>query len=428
MEDDCVMKEMHRLFTCLTLATPIAATGCTQQRLAPTPVASTGKNYSRPLPPGKHALRKLTDPADHPDFTVAWDERDLFFQDACDESVQWFDKSSTTQWFPMNDIDHDHARASVVAFRELLRTAPDYAAFERQLTEQFDVYQSVGCDDQGTVLFTGYYSPTFKASRYRQPGFTVPLHARPDDLVTNPVTGEPRGRRMADGSIVPWPSRRDIQSSGVLDGSEIVWMQDELAAYIVHVNGSAKLTMEDGSELYLGYGGKTDRPYTGLGHTLVERGHVRLDELGMPAIKRLYNQNPSVVEDAIMENESYVFFQEYDGGSWPAGSLGFPVTGERSIATDKSIYPRGGVVFVDTDAARFAGAPRRFQQFMLDQDTGGAIRAPGRCDLYLGNGAMAELLAGRQYAEGHLYYLFLKPDRVAQVNADWTQPIADAAY
>ena len=81
--------------------------------------------------------------------------------------------------------------------------------------------------------------------------------------------------------------------------------------------------------------------------------------LGMPAIRRLYNRTPRLVENAIMENDSYVFFQEYDGGSWPAGSLGFPVTGERSIATDKNIYPRGGVVFVDTDAARFAGSPRR---------------------------------------------------------------------
>ena len=47
-------------------------------------------------------------------------------------------------------------------------------------------------------------------------------------------------------------------------------------------------------------------------------------------------------------------------------------------------------------------------QWMLDQDTGGAIRAPGRADLYLGAGNRATALAGEQAEEGRLYYFFLK--------------------
>ncbi|MCH2136952.1 MAG: MltA domain-containing protein [Phycisphaerales bacterium] len=411
----------------LLIATCLGATlgGCSQEKTQPADVA-LGKDYSRPLPEGASALRRITDPNRMPDFRSAWDERDLFLQDACGESVTWFDKPSTVQWFPANSVDHDQARASVVAFRELLRTSPDFQTFHDRLLQNFDVYESVGCDDRGTVLFTGYYSPTFKASRYRRPGFTVPLYGRPTDLVTDDVSGEPRGRRLPDGSLVPWPNRRDIESSGILDGTEVVWLQDPLSAYVVHVNGSARLKMLDGSDLYLGYAGKTDRPYTGLGATLVERGLVPIDELGMPAIRRLWKRSPHVVEEAIMENDSYVFFQEYDGGSWPAGSLGFPVTARRSIATDKTIYPRGGVVLVDTEAATFTGGPERFTHFMLDQDTGGAIRAPGRCDLYLGTGPMAEILAGRQFSEGNLFYLFLKDDQVATVNADWASPVANA--
>ena len=45
---------------------------------------------------------------------------------------------------------------------------------------------------------------------------------------------------------------------------------------------------------------------------------------------------------------------------------------------------------------------------MVDQDTGGGIRAPGRADIYMGEGDLAETLAGGQYAEGRLYYLFLR--------------------
>jgi membrane-bound lytic murein transglycosylase A len=59
----------------------------------------------------------------------------------------------------------------------------------------------------------------------------------------------------------------------------------------------------------------------------------------------------------------------------------------------------------------------RFEQIMLDQDTGGAIRTAGRADIYYGVGPGAEALAGNQYAEGRLYYLFLKPERVAEWSA-----------
>src|SRR5690606_37002692 len=92
------------------------------------------------------------------------------------------------------------------------------------------------------------------------------------------------------------------------------------------------------------------------------------------------------------------------------GSLGVKVSPETTLATDKSIYPRGGVVLVDTKAVTFSHGQQRFLRFMLDQDTGGAIQAPGRADIYMGEGASAEILAGGQYAEGRLYYLFLKPE------------------
>ena len=45
---------------------------------------------------------------------------------------------------------------------------------------------------------------------------------------------------------------------------------------------------------------------------------------------------------------------------------------------------------------------------MVDQDTGGAIRAAGRSDIFMGMGPKAETLAGRTLAEGRLYYFFLK--------------------
>ena len=88
-----------------------------------------------------------------------------------------------------------------------------------------------------------------------------------------------------------------------------------------------------------------------------------------------------------------------------------PVIAYRSIATDKSIFPRACLTFFTTKLPRQIGGQTYndpYAGFALDQDTGGAIRAPGRCDIYLGIGDEAGKLAGQTKQEGRLYYLFLK--------------------
>jgi len=138
------------------------------------------------------------------------------------------------------------------------------------------------------------------------------------------------------------------------------------------------------------------------------------NELSLPRIRRTYREQPDVVRDLMNRNECYVFFTQYPPEKWPSGSLGVRVSTETSLATDKKIYPRGGVVLVDTQSVTLTDKREQFLRFMLDQDTGGAIRAPGRADIFMGIGSTAEILAGGQYAEGRLYYFFLKPEFMSQ--------------
>jgi membrane-bound lytic murein transglycosylase A len=220
---------------------------------------------------------------------------------------------------------------------------------------------------------------------------------------------------MSDGSVSKWPTRKEIELSNLFNGNELVWVEDDLDAYTIHVNGSARLRLDDGELMYIGYAGKTDRPYTGLGSSVLKAGLLPPNKLSLRNIRRLYEKNPEEISTLIEKNDSFVFFQQYDGDSWPAGSLGVPVTAERSIATDKKIFPRGGLVLVDTTVRTLTGETKTFTQFMVDQDTGGAIRAPGRADLFMGVGPTAGIKAGGQYAEGMLYYIFLKPESIAAV-------------
>jgi len=388
-------------------------TGCASS--TPEPALSTSENrpdYGRQLAPGRSALRLITDPGRYPDLAGAYEARDVFVLEAIDHSLDWFDAPSSRRFFPFESITHDQAQASLLAFRETLQDAPTASVFVDEVTRQFDIYESVGWDGRGTVLFTGYYAPVFEASAYQTQEFNAPLYRRPDDLATDPVDGTPLGRRVANGAVVPYYTRAEIEASNMFDGDELVWLRNPLEAYIVQVNGSAKLRMTDGTSRYIGYAGKTDHPYTGLGQLMLDRNLVPREGLSLKAIQQLYDRDPELVESLILENDNYVFFTEYDGASWPAGSLGVPVTRETSLATDKRIYPRGGLVLVDTEAVTYSRGKRPFLRFMLDQDTGGAIQAPGRADIFMGIGKSAEILAGGQYAEGRLYYLLLKPHLV----------------
>ena len=391
---------------CLTTA------GCANKQTVEAP--KVGPDYSRQLPPGQSALRLITDPARLPDIAGAYANRDVYLLDAIDQSLVWFAAPSSQTYFPFESFTHEQARVSLMAFKQLLSEATTEADFVAKVKEQFDVYESVGYNNEGIVLFTGYYAGVFNASKTQTGEFRYPLYKRPADLATDPKTGEPLGRRMPDGSTVPYATRAEIEKSDMFAGNELVWLDDALSAYLVHVNGSAKLRMTDGSEMYIGYNGKTDRPYYGLGKSLVEAGVIPANELSLPRIRRAYRENPEQVKQLMQRNECYVFFTEYGPDKWPAGSLGVRVSPETTLATDKKIYPRGGLLIVDTEAVTLSMGRKRFLRFMLDQDTGGAIRAPGRADIFMGIGGTAEILAGGQYAEGRLYYFFLKPEFVSQ--------------
>jgi len=389
--------------------------GCADRQLAETPPVA-GPNYAKPMPVGHSALRLVTDEHRLPDIAAAVAGIEPGLIDAIDESLVWFAAPSSKRHYPFEGITHQQARDGLLVMRELVTSGAGSQWIRNEILRKFDVFESIGYDGSGTVLFTGYYAPIFQASLTPTGGFVYPLYTRPPDLATDPDTGAPQGRRLADGTTVPYPTRREIEASGMLAGGELVWLQDPLEVYMIHVNGSAKLRLQtpggDGGStlMFVGYAGKTDRPYTGLGQSMIAEGMVTADGLSLTAIKREYRRDPQRVIDLIYRNESYVFFTEYDKGSWPAGSLGVRVSTKRSLATDKKIYPRGGIVLVDTEAISFAGGRRPFLQFMLDQDTGGAIQAPGRADIFMGIGPGAEILAGGQYAEGRLYYFVLKQE------------------
>jgi membrane-bound lytic murein transglycosylase A len=365
--------------------------------------------YDRPLAPGQLALRKITNPAEIPDFTTACYNLTNLSQ-AIDNSLDYLNKPSSRQFYPYADITHEQVVKSLTAFKDLLKSGQTGSALNDAIRQKFDVYMSVGCDDAGTVLFTGYYTPIFDGSTTKTAQFQYPLYRQPDDLV-KAADGKILGRKDASGQIAPYPARAEIENSNMLAGSEIVWLDDPFKVYVAQVQGSAVIRMPDGQLVTYGYAANNGQEYKSIIKQLIDEGKIPPERVSLAALMDFFRANPSLVRQYTQINPRFVFFKQ-STESTPRGSINEPVIAYRTIATDKSIFPRAALTFITTNLPRQLGTSTYtgpYAGFALDQDTGGAIRAAGRCDIYLGIGDEAGKMAGQTYQEGKLYYLFLKP-------------------
>jgi membrane-bound lytic murein transglycosylase A len=380
---------------------------CSAVLLAPLAACKTTPDYDQSLADGARALIPLGPKDEIPEFSADWERRDELVP-ALDNSIAWTKREHAKQFYPVEGISYERELRSLEHLRELIGSAGSAEEFQQAVERDFEIFKSAGWDGRGGgVLFTAYCTPILKGSMTESSRYRFPLYAKPPDLA-KAADGSVLGWETPGGRIPHYPTRRTIEARGLLKGRglELVWLADPIDAFIAHVNGSAFIQLEEGGELRLGYSAKNGRAYTSLGKELEADG--KIERASLQAIREWAANTPEEeVQEYLDRNASFVFFTPIDGT--PHGSLDVEVTGERSIATDKTLFPRGAITFVQADVPPADGAePVPFRQFLMDQDTGGAIRTAGRADLYLGIGTQAEARAGHTKSEGQLYYLFVK--------------------
>ena len=304
--------------------------------------------------------------------------------------------------YPVPGITYGRVYRSVTRFRDLVRTATDAAHLQTAVRAEFDFFQAIGTDTQGTVEFTGYFTPTYQASPVPTPEYRYPLFRPPANFnrwqPPHPTRAELEG---CDG--LGWQDT-------ALAGYELVWLRDRLEAFLIQVQGSARLQLTDGGVMSVGYAGSTDWPYTSIGRQLVADGIYTLEELTLPLVLEYFDRHPEALDLYIPRNQRFIFF-EATAGAPPTGSLGWPVVAGRSIATDKSLMPPGAlaVLFAALPEQEEGGFERVWaSRYVLDHDTGSAIRGPGRADIFVGIGDRARAIAGEINTPGQLYYLLLR--------------------
>ncbi len=282
--------------------------------------------------------------------------------------------------------------------------------FERQLKERFDICAASSPEGEGKVLVTGYFEPLLEGSLRKEAPFLYPLFGKPVDLLErNGQVG-----RLQDERFLPYWTRAQIENDEVLTEPALVFLDDPVEAFILHVQGSGRIRLRDGRSRRIQFAAKNGLPYRSIGRLLVELGKMELPEVNLPSIVNYLKTHPEERKDLLQYNQSFIFFRWGDDeAAGPLGRLSEPLTAGRSIALDHTCFPPGALGFLQTrkpifneDHEIIGWAPLR--RFVVNQDSGSAIKGGHRVDLFLGAGKQARATAGLMKHPGKLYFLLKK--------------------
>jgi membrane-bound lytic murein transglycosylase A len=410
---------------------------------------------------------KISDASTPPLVRAAWEEISAFREDvpraglrvAAENSLKWLQnqKVDLVFRFGLRDVARDEMIASYQRLIDLVNHDPSQSSgILAELPEHFDLLKSRGQDDGKGVLATGYYVPAIEMRSQREPGFEIPVYRTPTDSVRavvaefgsecttgflraevngNKLVPNPAGSvtidlaalgescqskaitgRVVSGFLERFWTRSEIRTTGVLAnrGLELGWVASEVDLFFIEIQGSASLVSLDQSRQTLNYEGANGRPYRAIGKLLVDEGRIPRDKISMQTIRQyLAEASAEEVRRVLDYNESFVFFRQIAGGA--RGCFDFEVTADRTVALDQSVFPANAIGFLDVERPSPPAEEKGFEpesthirRIIFNQDTGGAIKGPGRVDLFWGAGESAASHAGVMQTRGQLYLFMPK--------------------
>jgi len=291
--------------------------------------------------------------------------------------------------------------------------AQDHNAAREYFEKWFRPFAVIERDGGSDGLLTGYYEAELRGARRPDRRFKYPLYGRPKNLITSDLgLFDPAlaGRRvtglLTGGKLVPYPDRKSIVSSRPPDKLEpLVWVDSEIDAFFLHIQGSGRIQLADGGLMRVGYAASNGRPYTAIGRTLVQRGAIAGDRVSMQTIRAWLAANPSKAAEIMSQNKRYIFFRQLDGSA-PVGAQGVELTPGRSLAVDRRAVPLGLPVWLETLDPIDPHKP--YHRLLIAQDVGNAIKGGIRGDIFFGHGRLAARRAGLMNQRGRYYILLPK--------------------
>ncbi|MFH1215622.1 MAG: murein transglycosylase A [Pseudomonadota bacterium] len=342
-------------------------------------------------------------------------------QQSVDRSIVFLSKIKKDEEFEFcgRTFSADHLRLTLEFFSRGLTVFRDEREFQRFLLNNFILCRAKGTTGTGTMLVTGYYEPLLSGSFEKKAPYIYPLYRPPDDLVHRArVDGNNEMGRIVNGEFFPYWTRSEIEQGKLPPGGEILYLADPVDVFVLQVQGSGRVRLQDGSVRKVRYAANNGRQYRSIGRLLVDRGVMTMEEVTLPKIIDYLHAHPDELEGILHYNERYVFFSLVDVKKeslqeGPLGSMGQPLTPGRSMAVDKKCFPAPMVGYLETEMPLFDEKGnlvewRKMHRFVVNQDSGAAIQGPGRVDLFLGGDKFAEQAAGVMKQPGTLSFFLLK--------------------
>lgn len=324
---------------------------------------------------------------------------------------------------------------------------PSGERFRQAVRDHFEPYEVYGQEDWGQVFITSYYEPVLEGASKKTGRFNQPIYGVPRDLVTIDLKtfatvpegieqrsreGILRGRFVAAPSkeeiprIVAFPDRSSFEAETGSRQAEVLAWVDPIDAFFLEIQGSGAIKLKDGKEMRVGYAAQNGQPYVPIGKALI--GVIPKEKITMQTIEdHLRAAGPEEARRLMNLNPSYVFFRKLQGSG--VTYFGTEVAPGRTIATDQKFFPKGSLAYLEFEKPLFATREskepsgwEKVSRFVLDQDTGGAIRGPHRVDLFWGRGAEAKQSAGVMKGKGRLVYLVPSAKFLAQLDPADTNP------
>lgn len=237
-------------------------------------------------------------------------------------------------------------------------------------------------------LFTGYYEASLKGSVKESEKYQYPVYKVPKDL-----------------EFEPYYSRQEIED-GALENKdlEILYVDSAVDLFFLHVQGSGRVELEDGSSVRLAYAGRNNQPYTSIGGYMVDHGLISGDDVNAKSIRKWLNSHPEKAQDVMNQNAAYTFFEVSDN-EYVVGAQNVPLTANHSLAVDDEIIPYGLPIWLDSYIKDENNKKYDFNQLLIAQDTGSAITGVVRGDVFFGFGEEAEKKASYMSSKGEYYIL-----------------------
>ena len=373
-----------KLVIYIFIITTLFFTGCTmkeevvvpkEEKIVPPPVKPTTENMK----------------------AVSFTEIEGFYKDDLNHALEVFKKDCKKS--KKNEL-----------FTEVCEKAESEIDGKKFFTLYFQPYKLLDENSSDEGLITGYYEPLLYGSLKKTSRYKYPLYKTPKDMYIVDFTSiypdlktyKLRGK-LVGNKVLPYDSREEIEKNPSKELEPIVYVDNKVDVFLLHVQGSGKVLLDTGELINVGYAEQNGRKFKGIGMYMLNKGYITKDELSAQGMKKYLDKNPSKADEVLNQNESYVFFQKSNQGA--TGSLGTPLTAKRNIAVDRSVIPLGMPVFLNTTNPV---DKKPINQLMVAADVGGAIKGKVRADFFWGFGDSAFDYAGRMKEKGKMYVLMPK--------------------